>query len=695
MHVVIRPALPLSLLICFAACSSPKPSPDAAPGGGSATPELGTFGVDLSARDTSVKPGDDFNRYANGAWYDQYELKPDEQRYGAFVELRYRSEERIKTIIEELAAGDPAPGTLEQKVGDYFSSYLDVETRTARGLEPLQPDLDRIAAIQTREQLIEEFGAAGRTQSNTPIGGFIWIDRKNPDRYILSLGHAGLGLPDRDYYLENDARFTEIRAAYRANIQKMLAFAGKSAAEASAAADAIVALETRIAGHHWPRAKLRDRDATYNVMTLEALDQAFPDYDWKLHIRASGVSLENVPELNVRTPSAMAPLAKIVAETDLATWRDYLTYHTLVNHAELLSPEIDDAAFEFYGKVLGGQQEQREPWKRAVNLVGGGRGLGEALGKIYVDRYFTADAKRKMDDLVANLRAALDERVAALDWMGDATKAEAKKKLESFRPKIGYPEKWRSFEAITIQREDLVANYRAVREYWYEDTLARLTETPDRDEWFMTPQTVNAYYNPSFNEIVFPAAILQPPFFDPNADPAVNYGAIGGVIGHEMGHGFDDQGSKSDWAGVQRNWWTEEDRQRFDAKTKTLVEQYNGFEPFDGVNVNGELTLGENIGDLGGLSMAYHAYKKSLGGKEAPVIDGLTGDQRFFLAWAQVWRAKYREEALVTRIKTDPHSPPQYRVNGVVRNLDPWYAAFDVKEGDALYLPPEERVSIW
>ncbi len=694
MTPIARQLLPLSLL-SFIACFSSKPAPSPAPADSSAQPELGTFGVDLSARDTSVKPGDDFNRYANGTWYDRYELKPDEQRYSSFVELRYRSEERVKTIIEELASTDPAQGTLEQKVGDYFASFMDLEARTEKGIEPVKPDLERIAAIETREQLIEEFGRAGRFESNSPIGGFIWIDRKNPDRYILNLGHSGLGLPDRDYYLSDDERFVKIREAYLANIRKVLTLAGTSEAEASSAADAILALETQIAEHHWPRAKLRDRDATYNLVTFEELTSTYPDYDWKTHIAAAGLDVAAVKELNIQTPSAIAPLAQLTQETDLAVWRDYLTYHAVVNHAPLLSPEIDNAVFELYGKVLGGQQEQRELWKRAVTLVGGRSGLGEALGKIYVDRYFTPEAKQKMDALVANLRAALDQRVAGLEWMGDETKVEAKKKLESFRPKIGYPENWRSFESVSITPDALVTNYRAVRDYWYEDNVSRLSKTPDRDEWFMTPQTVNAYYNPSFNEIVFPAAILQPPFFDPNADAAVNYGAIGGVIGHEMGHGFDDQGSKSDWAGVQRNWWTEEDRERFEAKTRALVAQYDAFEPFENVNVNGQLTLGENIGDLGGLSMAYHAYKMSLGGKEAPVIDGLTGDQRFFLAWAQVWRAKYREEALVTRIKSDPHSPPQYRINGVVRNMDPWYAAFDVKEGDALYLPPEKRVSIW
>ncbi|MBC7655778.1 MAG: M13 family metallopeptidase, partial [Frankiaceae bacterium] len=400
-------------------------------------------------------------------------------------------------------------------------------------------------------------------------------------------------------------------------------------------------------------------------------------------------------EVNVSTPSATGPVLEIIAKTPLAVWRDYLTFHTVRSNAPMLSTEIDKAAFAFTGTVLSGQKTQRDDWKRAVATVGSTAGIGDAVGQIYVARHFKPEAKAAMDELVENLRKALRQNIQRLDWMGDATKAEAYRKLETFNPKIGYTKKWRDYGNVAIVPKDLMANITALRNYYRADQIARIGTRPDRDEWGMTPQTVNAYYNAQFNEVVFPAGILQPPFFDINADPAVNYGGIGAVIGHEMGHGFDDQGSKSDFAGIQRNWWTDQDRARFDAKTKVLGAQFNGFCPVDGQCVNGALTMGENIGDLGGISMAYTAYQLSLNGKPAPVIDGLTGDQRFFLAWAQVWKAKYRDEALVNLIKSDPHSPPQYRINGPLRNLAEWYTAFGVTEGDKLYLAPADRVRIW
>lgn len=664
-----------------------------------ARPELGSFGVDLSTQKPSVDPGDDFFEFANGSWLDSYELKPDEMRYGAFIQLRYRSEERVKAIIDELASGDARQGSLEQKIGDYFASFMAKETLDQKGISPLQGELDKIASITDADALIDAFGRGGKDETQAPISGYLGIDRKNPDRFVLNIAHSGLGLPDRDYYLEDTERFKQVRAAYEKNIAKLLGFTGLSAEESSAAAKSVLALEAAIAEHHWPRAELRNRDKTYNPFTLVELQAQFPSYPWSRHLSAAGIDTASIQTVNVNTPSALEPIAKMIGEVPLETWKHYLAYHLVANHGNLLGDEIDNAVFEFYGKELNGQLEQRERWKRAVNLVsdggGQGNGLGEALGKIYVERYFPPSAKKKMDELVENLRAAFRERVATLDWMGEETKKEAFAKLESFNPKIGYPSKWRDFSTIEISRDDLLGNYRAVRDYWYQDFLERLSQPTDKDEWFMTPQTVNAYYNSSYNEIVFPAAILQPPFFDPNADPAVNYGAIGAVIGHEMGHGFDDQGSKSDSAGVQRNWWTDEDRKNFEARTKSLIEQYNAYSPLDGESVNGELTLGENIGDLGGLSMAYHAYKISLNGKEAPVIDGLTGDQRFFLAWAQVWRAKNREAFMLRRIKSDPHSPERFRVNGVVRNMDAWYAAFDIKPDADLYLEPEERVAIW
>ncbi len=656
-------------------------------------PELGSFGIDLSAQKQSVRPGDDFYEYANGAWLDSYQLKPDEMRYGAFIELEYRAEDQVKAIIDELSASQQAPGSSEQQIADYFASFMDRDTLNQKGIEPLRPELEQVAAIRTREQLVELFGRAGVMGSAAPIASFVEIDRKDPDQHRLNVIHAGLGLPNRDYYLE--ASFSEVRAKYQANIQRLLELAATPAAEAKLAARKVLALETELAKIHWPESELRELDKTYNPMSVAALEAAVPGYPWRRHWQAQGIDVARLREVNVMTPSALGPLATLVRQTPLATWRYYLVHQLVKNHAELLGDVVDAAAFEFHGKVLNGQPEQRERWKRGIELVGAHYGLGEAIGKLYVARHFPPESKRQMDELVQNLRAALHERLTKLEWMSDSTKQEAFAKLESFNPKIGYPEKWRDFSSIPIVRGDLMANTRAVRKYWHEDEIARLERRTDRDEWYMDPQAVNAYYNPSFNEIVFPAAILQPPFFDPHADAAVNYGAIGAVIGHEMGHGFDDQGSKSDAAGVQRDWWTDVDRRNFDARTRRLVAQYDQYEPLAGHRVNGQLTLGENIGDLGGLSMAYQAYQRSLAGRPAPVLEGFTGPQRFFLSWAQVWRLKMRDEFLVRVLKSDPHSPARYRVNGIVRNMDVWYSAFGVEPEQALFLAPDQRVSIW
>lgn len=670
-----------------AAAAAPAPVPTGP------KPELGSFGVDLAAMDTTVNPADDFYGYVNGAWLKTYELKPDEMRYGSFIKLVYRSEDQVKAILDELSQKNAAPGSIGQKIADYFASYMDIEALNKKGIEPLRPELGQIAAISNRDQLVEAFGRSGLMGTTAPISSSVSIDRKDPSRYVLQVAHSGLGLPTREYYLEES--FSKVRDAYQQNIAKLLGIAGIAEAEAKTAAAEVLALETAIAEHHLTRAELREVDKTYNPFTVEKLEKEVPGYAWRRDWQAAGVDVASLKQVNVATPTALVPLAKLIKKTPIATWKHYLTYHLVKNHAQLLGDAIDNAAFEFHGKVLSGQQEQRERWKRGVQLVGAHESLGEAIGKLYVEKYFPPSSKQKMDELVKNLRAAFSERLAKLDWMGEQTKQEAFAKLESFNPKIGYPKKWRDFSGIQIARDDLMANYRAVRKYWYDDQLSRLKKPTDKDEWFMSPQTINAYYNPQFNEIVFPAAILQPPFFDPNADSAVNYGAIGAVIGHEMGHGFDDQGSKMDFAGIQRNWWAKADREAFEKRTKELVEQYNQYEPLKDQRVNGQLTLGENIGDLGGLSIAYHAYLMSLEGKEAPIIDGFTGDQRFFLAWAQLWRAKYRDEFLVRILKADPHSPGRYRANGIVRNVDAWYTAFDVGPQAALFLQPEKRVSIW
>ncbi|HEY0503709.1 MAG TPA: M13 family metallopeptidase [Lysobacter sp.] len=655
-------------------------------------PELGDFGVDLTARDLSVKPGDDFNAYVSGTWLKTYQLKDYETSFGSFNALRDRSEEQVHALIEELRGrSDLAPGSNGQKVRDYYASYMDRAARDAAGIAPLQPVLKRIAAIDSKSRLVAAFANADLDASASPVRLGVDLDRKNPDQYLVSLNVGGLGLPDKDYYLNPDARFVAIREAYLAHIQRMLGFAGVK--DGKARAEKVLALETALAKPQWERARRRDRDKTYNVATFADLQKQFPSYDFATHLKAQ--QMPQPDRVNVVTPDAVQPVLDVIAATPLPVWRDYLAFHAIDGNAELLSREIDEASFQFNGKVLAGAKAQKDDWKRAVALVGAKEGLGDAVGELYVARYFKPESKEKMDSLVENLRAALRQNIQRLDWMGEATKAEAYRKLASFRPKIGYPDKWTDYSSVSIVPGDLLANAVAMRRFDRADENRRVGQKTDRDEWRMTPQTVNAYYNSTFNEIVFPAAILQPPFFDVNADAAVNYGGIGAVIGHEMGHGFDDQGSKSDADGVQRNWWTDEDRARFEQRTKALGAQYDRYCPLQDQCVNGALTMGENIGDLGGISMAYTAYQLSLGGRKAPVIDGLSGDQRFFLAFGQIWKGKYRDEALLTQIKTNPHSPGMFRANGPVRNFDAWYQAFDVKPGDALYLPPDQRVRIW
>jgi len=673
-------ALALSTSIGFAADA-------AAP-----SPKIGSFGVDLSVRDLSVKPGDDFNRFASGKWLDTYQLKDYQVSFGSFTGLREDSEAQTRQIFDALATRtDLAPGSSEQKVRDYYNSYMNRDARNAAGIAPLKPVLDKIAAIDSMPKLVTAFGSSNINGTNSPVSAGVGLDRKNPDRYLVGIGVRGFGLPDKDYYVNPEPRFVAIRAAYVEHIRKMLGFAG--VADGKTRAEAVYALEAALAKETWDRAELRNRDKTYNLTKFADLSKLYPGYDWSAHFKAQGLPIP--AEVNISTPSAVAPILTIVNKTPLPVWRDYLTFSAIDNNAGLLTQEIDDASFAFNGTMLSGQKAQKDDWKRAIAIVGGTQGLGDAVGQVYVEKFFTPESKASMDELVANLRVALRQNLSKIDWMGEATKTQAYKKLDSFRPKIGYPSKWRDYSSVKITPDNLMANVLALRAYYSDDQNARLGKKTDREEWSMTPNTVNAYYNGSFNEIVFPAAILQPPFFDAHADAAVNYGAIGAVIGHEMGHGFDDQGSKSDWQGIQQNWWTDADRANFETRVKALGAQYNQFCPLEKICVNGALTMGENIGDLGGLSMAYTAYQLSLKGKPAPIIDGLTGDQRFFMAYAQIWRTKYRDEALVNLIKSDPHSPGMYRANGSVRNFDPWYAAFDVKPGDKLYLPPEERVRIW
>ena len=656
--------------------------------GATPRPAIGSFGIDLGGRDLSVRPGEDFYRYADGHWLATTTLPPDRTSWGTFAQLREESDEHVRGILEAAAAGHAAPGSVERKIGDYYSSFLDRPAIDALGLAPARAGLEAISAATTHED-IARLMARPDLSLPAPIDFGITVDRKDPDRYVVGITHGGLALPDREYYLREDGDFPALRAAYRAHVERLLALAG--IANAADAAASILALETEIAKRHWPRAERRDRDKTYNLRTRAALGELAPGFPWDAAFEAA--DLGGIREAVVSELSAIGPLAELYRATPVATWRTYLTYHYLRSRAAVLPDAFDREVFDFFGHRLNGQPEQRARWKRAVEATNGA--LGEGVGEFYVARYFPPAAKTAALALVENLRRAYAERIRDLPWMSDDTKQAAAEKLALFRPKIGYPDRWRDYTALEVRRGDAFGNATRARLFAWHREVVRLGAPTDRDEWRATPQTVNAYYNATFNEIVFPAAILQPPFFDAAADAAVNYGAIGAVIGHEMGHGFDDQGAKSDGHGVQHAWWNARDVAAFQGLVGRLADQYSAFEPLPGIKVNGRLTLGENIGDLGGLTAAYVAYHVSLGGRPAPVLEGLSGDQRFFLAYAQVWRALYRDESLRNQLLTDPHSPPRYRVNGVVRNVDAWYEAFGISKDDPLYLPPAERVHIW
>ncbi|MGO4891403.1 M13 family metallopeptidase [Flavobacterium sp. W21_SRS_FM6] len=650
--------------------------------------QLGRFGIELDARDETTKPGDDFFQYAGGTWYKNFDMPSDKTRYGAFDKLAEQSETQIKAIIEEISMASELSDE-QQMIADFYASFMNAEQINQAGISPIQPVLDKLNNISTMPQLTEAFGRAWLDGSVSPISGGMGFNRLDPNQYQMSIAVSGLGMPDRSYYLEDNERFISIRAAYVQHIEQMLNFANVE--NAADRAKHILALETKIAEAQWPREKRRNRDLSLNQIERANLSSQYPNFAWDNYFAQTEYQ---VPHLNVSQPEPIKNVINIINNEPLSVWKDYLTYHTISNHADLLSDDIFNANFDFYGKTLNGQQEPRPRWKRAISEMSGTQSLGFAIGKTYVEKHFPASSKAQMAELVENLRKALGERIENLDWMSEATKVNAQAKLAAFNPKIAYPDVWQSFTGLDIKADDLVGNVVRMRQFFRSDSAAKELAKTDRERWGMAPQRVNAYYNSSFNEIVFPAAILQPPFFDPNADPAVNYGAIGAVIGHEMGHGFDDQGSKSDANGIQQNWWTDQDRAAFELKADALAAQYSAYEPIEGNFVNGRNSLGENIGDVGGLAMAYHAYKLSLNSQEAPIIDGTTGDQRFFLAWAQVWREKRTEQSMLSQLKAGTHAPGKFRALAP-RNHDAWYSAFDVKEGDALYLAPEQRVRIW
>ena len=651
-------------------------------------PRLGDWGIETQHVDTSVHPGDDFNRYVNGGWLDSAELPTGFSRYGSFTELYLLSEERIDGIIAEAVAANAEAGTPMQQIGDLYTSYMDMETRNALGFAPVQPMLDQISAAQSHDDIAALMGGPGTASI---FGAGVTRDQGNPDRYIVGVGQSGLGLPTRDYYLEDNERYEGYREAYVAYIADVFEMLGMDNGEARARD--ILELETIIAQGHWSREDSRDRTRTYNLMTMDELAAMAPGFPWDTFMTALG--FDDQTEVVVRQTTAIEGLATMFGEIPLETWQNWLTFRYLSSNQDSLTEAFYERSFDFYSRTLSGVEEPRPMDSRGIQYVNGTMGM--TLGQIYVDRYFPPEHKEQMEVLVEYLRTALRERIETLEWMDDETRLQALDKLEKFLPKIGYPDQWPDYSSIEIRPGDLFGNSERVAAWARADSQDRL-RGPIRDwEWGMTPQTVNAYYSSTANEIVFPAAILQGPFFDPFADPAVNFGGIGAVIGHEMGHGFDDQGSRSDGDGVLRDWWTGESRDNFDGLTDRLVDQYSQFSPIEGEFVNGRLALGENIGDVGGMSMAYRAYQLYLEdhGGEAPVLDGFTGDQRFFMAWAQVWRNLQTEAGMIQQLRRGPHSPAQYRINGAVRNQDAWYEAFGITEEHELYLPPEERVSIW
>ena len=645
-----------------------------------AKPEIGDFGFDQAGMDTSVQPGDDFYAFANGTWAKNTQIPADKSNFGMFTVLQDLSQTRTREIL------DAAKGDKNSMIGRAYNSYLDHARVEALGLEPAKPWLAQVKAVD-KAGLAKLLATADRNGVSHFFGGYVNQDDKNPDVYIYQMGQGGIGMPDRDFYLKESERNTATQAAYLKHLENVLTLAGE--ANAAARAQAIYDFEKAIATIHWDKNDSGDATKAYNKLTIAELTQQAPGFDWLTFLRGIGVKEDAIL---VAQPSAFAGEAKLIADAPIEVIRDQLIVRSIDSFSNVLSDAFANETFAFYGTALSGTPQREERWKRAVDFTTGN--LGDAVGKDYVAKYYPPETKAAMDELVKNILAAMGRRIDGLDWMQPATKVNARQKLASFTTKIGYPDRWKDYSKLEIKADDLFGNALRSRQFAHDDNIGKLGGPIRRWEWFMTPMTINAYANFGMNEIVFPAAILQPPFFDPHADPAINYGGIGAVIGHEVSHHFDDQGAKYDQTGKLADWWTEADVKAFEAAGEALIAQYNAYEILPGEHIDGKFTLGENIGDLAGLTIAYDAYKASLGGKEAPVIDGLTGDQRFFLGWAQVWRRNYREQNLSQRITTDPHSPSIQRT-WVSRNLDPWYNAYQVKEGQKLYLKPEERVRIW
>jgi putative endopeptidase len=646
-------------------------------------------GIHTDELDPAIRPQDDLFRHVNGKWIDRTEIPGDKARYGSFYLLAEEAEKAVRDIIVESQSAEP--GTEARKVGDLYASFMDESRAQALSAEPIEELIAQAAGVGSIESLLTTLGKLERGGSSGFFQLFVDNDPGQPDRYLVFVEQAGLGLPDESYYREE--KFAEVREKYVAFLERMLGLAGLS--DPAARAARIMALETEIAGHHWDNVTSRDSEKTYNPMLWQAANDLVGAVDLNIWLGALGVPEGAFDEIVVRQPSFMAGLESVLRADNLDAWRDWLAWQVIRSNAPYLSKDFVETNFDFYGRTLTGTPELRARWKRGVSLVEGA--LGEAVGHIYVERHFPPAAKTAMDELVANLVEAYRQSIAGLEWMGDETRQRALDKLSKFTPKIGYPVKWRDYSKLEIDADDLIGNVRATNEFEFQRELGKIGKPLDRDEWFMTPQTINAYYNPGFNEIVFPAAILQFPFFDETRDAAANYGAIGAVIGHEIGHGFDDQGSKYDGDGRLTDWWTADDRAAFEERTKTLIGQYDALAPrqVPDHKVNGALTIGENIGDLGGLSIAWRAYLISLKGAEPPVVDGMTGAERFFLSWAQAWQLKARDEEVIRLISIDPHSPNEFRCNQIVRNIDEFYETFGVTDADELWLDPKDRVTIW
>jgi putative endopeptidase len=658
-------------------------------------PVFGNWGFDMAGIDRSVKPGDDFFNYANGTWFKSAVIPADRTSTGAFQDLAILSEKRMLAIVDELKAKPYASlSDEEKKLVDLYGAFTDTAQIEHRGLKPAQHDLHLIAAAKT-PAAIARLMATPTLPTDGPFGAFPQADAKDSNRFVMYVGQSGLGMPNRDYFLKDDPALQADRNAYKTYIATMLKLSG--AKDTDKRAQAVFDLEAAIAKAQWTAVESRNADKTYNPMTQAQLAAYAPGFPWTDFFAAEGLSPKTPAGVDrmlvVRQNTAFPALAKIFADTPVPVWRDYLTVRYMHGMAPFLPAAVDEADFQFYDKVLGGQDVQLPRNVRGVHLLDSR--LGHPLGKIYVAKYFPPESKAKVEALVANLLKAYDADIHKIDWMTDATKQKALEKLHQFTPHVGYPDKWRDYSKLVVKRDDLVGDVERSRDFEWHYRMDRIDQRVDRNEWNMTPPTINAYYTPVFNSIFFPAAILQAPFFDPNADDAVNYGGIGVVMGHEIGHGFDDQGSKYTGLGILQSWWTDEDRRNFEQRTGALGSQFDSYEELPGLFVQGKLTMGENIGDLSGLTIALQAYHYSLGGKDAPVLDGFTGDQRYFLAFAQVWRGKYREGATRAQILSNPHSPPHWRVVGPTRNVDAWYDAFDVKPGDKYYLPPDKRVHIW